>query len=70
MKKFYFGFSIFLLFTILFFPSCNQKTNQQVDLNIEDAKIIKQFFDEALTNRETYALLDHLSNKIGHRLSG
>ena len=68
MKKF--DFSIILLFTFLFFPSCNQKITQQIDLNIEDAKIIKQFFDEALTTRETYALLDHLSNKIGHRLSG
>ncbi len=43
---------------------------EQPELNLEDAKVIKQFFDEALTSRETYNLLDHLCNKIGPRLSG
>ena len=70
MKKISFFFPIILPLTFLFFFNCNQKTDYQIDLNLEDVKVIKQFFDEALTSRETYNLLDHLSNKIGHRLSG
>ena len=70
MKKISFFYPIILPLTILFFINCNQKTDYQIDLNLEDVKVIKQFFDEALTSRETYNLLDHLSNKIGHRLSG
>ena len=70
MKKISFFFPIILPLTFLIFFNCNQKTDYQIDLNLEDVKVIKQFFDEALTNRETYNLLDHLSNKIGHRLSG
>tara|TARA_B100001093_G_scaffold375000_1_gene360026 strand:- start:347 stop:1750 length:1404 start_codon:yes stop_codon:yes gene_type:complete len=70
MKKISFFFPIILPLTLLFFFNCNQKTDYQIDLNLEDVKVIKQFFDEALTSRETYNLLDHLSNKIGHRLSG
>ncbi|MEM8896176.1 MAG: M20/M25/M40 family metallo-hydrolase, partial [Bacteroidota bacterium] len=46
------------------------QTAQEQELNLEDTKIIKQLFDEALTTRETYGLLDHLCNNIGHRLSG
>ena len=48
----------------------NESTDQQAELNPEDTKVIKQFFDEALSSRETYKLLEHLTNKIGHRLSG
>ena len=70
MKKISFFFPIILPLTFLIFFNCNQKTDYQIDLNLEDLKVIKQFFDEALTSRETYNLLDHLSNKIGHRLSG
>ena len=70
MKKISFSFLTTIPLTFLFFLSCNQKSKDQIDLNLEDVKIIKQFFDEALTSRETYNLLDHLSNKIGHRLSG
>ena len=70
MKKISFFFPIILPLTFLFFINCNQKTDYQIDLNLEDVKVIKQFFDEALTSRETFNLLDHLSNKIGHRLSG
>ena len=70
MKKISFFFTSILPLTFLIFFNCNQKTDYQIDLNLEDVKVIKQFFDEALTSRETYNLLDHLSNKIGHRLSG
>ena len=70
MKKISFLFPIILPLTFLIFFNCNQKSDYQIDLNLEDVKVIKQFFDEALTSRETYNLLDHLSNKIGHRLSG
>ena len=51
-------------------PQPDEQTQQQPELDPEDTKIIKQFFDEALTSRETYGLLDHLCNNIGHRLSG
>ncbi|MEM9328659.1 MAG: peptidase M28 family protein, partial [Bacteroidota bacterium] len=47
-----------------------QQPNQEPELNPEDAKIVKQFFDEALTTRETYGLLEELCTDIGHRLSG
>ena len=39
-------------------------------LDKEDVKVIKEIYDESLTSRDTYKLLDHLCNKIGHRLSG
>jgi hypothetical protein len=35
-----------------------------------DEKIIKNIYQSALTNSKCYSWLDHLSNKIGHRLSG
>jgi len=70
MKNFVFSISTVLILNFLFLVSCKQKSNEHSELNLEDTKIIKQFFDEALTTRETYELLDHLSNKIGHRLSG
>jgi len=46
------------------------QNNAEPELNLEDTKVMKKLFDEALTSRETYQLLDHLCNKIGHRLSG
>ena len=70
MKKIGTIISNTLIFSFLFFSSCEQKINQQTELNLEDTKIIKQLFDGALTSRETYELLDYLTNKIGHRLSG
>ncbi len=64
----------FFLSTCLTITGCEQQPAEQVqsqpELDIEDTKIIKQLFDEALTSRETYGLLDHLCNNIGHRLSG
>lgn len=35
-----------------------------------DAEVIKKIFDTSLTNGMSYQWLDHLSNKIGGRLSG
>lgn len=35
-----------------------------------DESSIRQIFDEALRNGESYAMLDYLCNKVGHRLSG
>ena len=70
------GLSVFATFlATCFVLSCCQaqsgeQTNQQPELNLEDTKTIKQLFDESLTTRETYNLLDHLCNNIGHRLSG
>ena len=75
MKKIYtFGWLIAFTLTLFLF-SCEQKKvtekeETKVALAAEDTKIIKQFFDEALTSRETYQLLDYLCNTIGHRLSG
>lgn len=51
-------------------PQPEQPTGNQPEVNQDDTRVIKQFFDEALTTRETYQLLDHLCNNIGHRLSG
>lgn len=39
-------------------------------LNPEDVRTVKAIFDEVLVSAESYRLLDHLSNQIGHRLSG
>lgn len=36
----------------------------------DDEKMIKRIFDEALTNGQSYEMLDYLSNNIGARLSG
>lgn len=52
-------------------PSPHLRQNDKgPELDVDDVKTIKRLFDEALTTRETYQLLDHLCNKIGHRLSG
>ena len=64
-----------ILFSLCFIlfgcqPQNGGQASQQPELDIEDTKIIKQLFDEALTTRETYGLLDHLCNNIGPRLSG
>ena len=56
MKNFVFSISTVLILNCLFFISCNKKNNEHSELNLEDTKIIKQFFDEALTTRETYEL--------------
>ena len=58
MKNFVFSISTVLILNCLFLISCKQKSNEYSELNLEDTKTIKQFFDEALTTRETYALLD------------
>ncbi len=78
MKNLSLYFSAALLAICFIFSGCqNSQTPQSVEqngeqqeLNLEDTKMIKQLFDEALTSRETYSLLDHLCNNIGHRLSG
>ncbi len=74
MKNLYLPFSTALLTVFIILSGCQspaveQPTNEP-ELNADDVKVIKQLFDEALTTRETYQLLDHLCNNIGHRLSG
>ncbi|PWH10655.1 peptidase M28 family protein [Bacteroidetes bacterium SCGC AAA795-G10] len=59
-----------LFFTYLFILSFFSIKAQTSGLNKEDVKVIKGIYDESLTSRNTYKLLDHLCNKIGHRLSG
>ena len=70
MKKTKFYFSKKLFFTCLFIFSLISINAQTKELNKEDAIVIKAIYDESLTSRDTYKLLDHLCNNIGHRLSG
>ncbi|MCV9387046.1 M20/M25/M40 family metallo-hydrolase [Reichenbachiella ulvae] len=76
MKNSKYILSVALFATSLLLSNCQPQTqpegqeNPQAELDIEDTKVIKQLFDEALTTRETYQLLDHLCNQIGTRLSG
>jgi len=51
-------------------PQPKEQAADPTEFNQEDAKVVKQLFDEALTTKETYTLLDELCNSIGHRLSG
>lgn len=74
MKSKNLSLSLALLATCFMF-SCSKTqpdtpANLEAELDLEDTKIVKQLFDEALTSRETYQLLDHLCNNIGTRLSG
>ena len=59
-----------LFFTCLFIFGLFSVKAQTNQLNKEDAIVIKEIYDESLTSRDTYKLLDHLCNNIGHRLSG
>ncbi|MBF6642220.1 M28 family peptidase [Flavobacterium sp. J49] len=56
MKKLLFG-SLFFLTSLTFGQ-------------IKDEQMLKDIYKMALTNSKSYAWLDDLSNKIGHRLSG
>ena len=51
-------------------PQMPKQTYEPQELSLDDTKVVKQLFDEALTSRETYGLLEHLCLEIGHRLSG
>ena len=42
----------------------------QFSFSQNDSTIIRSFFNEELTKGKSYEMLDHLSNKIGGRLSG
>ena len=70
MKNAKFNILKVLFFTYLFIYSFFSIKAQTNGLNKEDVKVIKEIYDESLTSRDTYKLLDHLCNKIGHRLSG
>ena len=70
MKNAKFNILKVLFFTCLFIYSFFSIKAQTNGLDKEDVKVIKGIFDESLTSRDTYKLLDHLCNKIGHRLSG
>ena len=70
MKNAKFNILKVLFFTYLFIHSFFSIKAQTSGLNKEDVKVIKGIYDESLTSRDTYKLLDHLCNKIGHRLSG
>ena len=70
MKKIKIIISTKLFYSSLIFLISFLTLAQRDKLDVNDTKIIKEIFDESLTSRETYKLLDHLCNKIGHRLSG
>ena len=70
MKNAKFNILKVLFFTYLFIHSFFSIKAQTSGLDKEDVKVIKGIYDESLTSRDTYKLLDHLCNKIGHRLSG
>ena len=70
MKNAKFNILKVLFFTYLFIYSFFSVDAQTNGLDKEDVKVIKGIYDESLTSRDTYKLLDHLCNKIGHRLSG
>ena len=70
MKNAKFNILRVLFFTYLFIYSFFSVDAQTNGLDKEDVKVIKEIYDESLTSRDTYKLLDHLCNKIGHRLSG
>ena len=70
MKNAKFNILKVLFFTYLFIYSFFSVEAQTNGLDKEDVKVIKEIYDESLTSRDTYKLLDHLCNKIGHRLSG
>ena len=70
MKNAKFNILRVLFFTYLFIYSFFSVDAQTNGLDKEDVKVINEIYDESLTSRDTYKLLDHLCNKIGHRLSG
>ncbi|WP_372746264.1 M20/M25/M40 family metallo-hydrolase [Lutibacter sp.] len=58
---------------LIFIISCNQnKTNSTIEttVNKTDSITIKNIFNTALTQGQSYQWLDYLSNEIGGRLSG
>ncbi|OAB75778.1 M28 family peptidase [Cochleicola gelatinilyticus] len=55
-------------FGILFISICNLSIAQKV--NTEDSLMLRNLYDMALLNGNSYDWLDTLSNKIGGRLSG
>ncbi|MFL2601808.1 MAG: hypothetical protein ACJ0PU_06695, partial [Flavobacteriaceae bacterium] len=70
MKKTKFSFLKNLFYTCLFILGLFSVKAQTKQLNKKDAIVIKEIYDESLTSRDTYKLLDHLCNNVGHRLSG
>jgi len=53
---------------IILIITCPFLLNSQTDL--EKSNFINDIYNEALSNGESYEWLEHLSNDIGHRLSG
>lgn len=60
-----------ILFALGLMASCKNEPKPETPLtNENDARVIKEFFDTALTKSEAYYNLEYLSNEIGGRLSG
>lgn len=68
MKYFFIAFS----FLTVLFSVNNEKPSKEIQKTTEnkDSVTIKQLFNSALTNGQSYQWLDVLSNDIGGRLSG
>ncbi|MGM0390470.1 MAG: M20/M25/M40 family metallo-hydrolase [Bacteroidota bacterium] len=55
---------------LFLFISCSFFSIAQPTQSVEDSLNIRTVYDMALLNGQAYSWLDHLSNNIGHRLSG
>lgn len=69
--KFFWHVLLTLFFCSMLTPSGVLLAQEETPaLKPEDVRTVKAIFDEVLVSAESYRLLDHLSNRIGHRLSG
>jgi hypothetical protein len=62
-----------LIVLLIALISCNNNnTSKSIEnqVNKQDSIVVKNFFNTALTNGQSYQWLDYLSNEIGGRLSG
>lgn len=59
---------IILLVVLISIVMSSESAAQKV--NVEDSTMLRNIYDMALLNGKSYDWLDHLSNKIGGRLSG
>lgn len=60
----------FSLFTLIVIFTLQIKATAQTPENGVDAAFIRKIYDQALTDGRCYPWLEHLSLRIGHRLSG
>jgi len=66
-KSAFFRFALFFLI-VLFTPLC--RLSAQTPAGSEDAAFIRTIYTRALTDGRCYSWLEHLTQQVGHRLSG